>query len=114
MNKYIIKAAKHGKDDRFGFKEATEHLYFFAAGLKDLQKTIWCLTPPGYHVRTAQYFSRILRSGDAKLINPLSKTTMFEIKLIKHQPVIKHEIELSNPAGYKHKLKVVSPGSWKI
>ena len=41
MNKYIIKAAKHGKDDRFGFKEATEHLYFFAAGLKDLQKTIW-------------------------------------------------------------------------
>ena len=72
------------------------------------------MTPPGYHVRTAQYFSRILRSGDAKLINPLSKTTMFEIKLIKHQPVIKHEIELSNPAGYKHKLKVVSPDSWKI
>lgn len=32
MNKYIIKAAKHGKDDQFGFKEATEHLYFFAPG----------------------------------------------------------------------------------
>lgn len=32
MNKYIIKAAKHSNDDRFGFKEATEHLYFFAAG----------------------------------------------------------------------------------
>ena len=40
MNKYIIKAAKHGKDDRFGFKEATEHLYFFAAGLKDLQNLV--------------------------------------------------------------------------
>ena len=35
MNKYVIKAAKHKNDDRFGFKEATEHLYFIAAGLKD-------------------------------------------------------------------------------
>lgn len=114
MNKYIIKAAKHGKDDRFGFKEATEHLYFFAAGLKDLQKTIRCLTPPGYHVRSTQYFARILRPGEAKLLNPLLKTTMFEIKLVRHQPVVEHEIEFANSAGYKHKLKVIASASWKI
>lgn len=114
MNKYIIKAAKHKNDDRFGFKEATEHLYFFAVGLKDLQRTIWCLTPSGYHVGSIQYFSRILRSGDAKLLNPLLKTTMFEIKLVRHEPKVEHEIEFTNSTGYKHKLKVISSESWEI
>ena len=112
MNKYVIKAAKHNNDDRFGFKEAREHFYFFDAGLKDLQRTIRCLTPPGYHVGSMQYYSRILRSGNAKLMNPLQKTTMFEIKLVGHQPLVEKEIELTNSAGYKYKLKVISPKCW--
>lgn len=114
MNKYIIKAAKHSNDDRFCFKEATEHLYFFAAGSKDLQRTIRCLTPPGYHVGSVKNLSRILRSGEAEMMNPLLRTTMFEIRQIKHSPIVEYEIEFTNSGGHKHKLKVISPESWNI
>ena len=37
---------------------------------------------------------------------------MFEIKLVGHQPLVEKEIELTNSAGYKYKLKVISPKCW--
>lgn len=114
MRKFIIKKAQHNrKDDPFGFTEAKEHIYLFAAGLKDLRSTIRCATPPGYGVRSPRWFSNHILGGRLVMTNPLLLTVMYEVLEIYFTPEIEREMEYENNGGFKHKLKIISPEIWK-
>lgn len=114
MRKFIIKKAQHdSKGDPFGFTEAKDHLYLFAAGLKDLRNTIRCATPPGYGIRSHRWFSNHILSGSLVMINPLLLTVMYEVLEINFTPEIEREMEYENKGGFKHKLKIISPEIWE-
>lgn len=115
MRKFIIKKAQHNLrgGDPFGFKEATVHIYLFAAGLKDLRSTIRCITPPGYGIRSSRWFSKHIQGGELTMINPLLLTKTCEIKEINFTPKIEQELEHENKGGFKYKLKIISPEIWK-
>lgn len=112
MNKYIIKAGKSTEGDSFGFKEPKEFLFFFALGIKDLRNTIRCITPPGYRVKSPEWFSKMLQSKALKIMNPLLKTIMYEIRQINNSLPIEREL-IWNNRGFIHTLKIVSAENWK-
>ncbi|MDD3037931.1 hypothetical protein [Bacteroides sp.] len=113
MNRYIIKAAQHPKSDPFGFSEATDHVYLFARGLKDLRDTIRCITPQGYNVRSPRWFGKRLKSGKLTLNNPLLRTTMYEIRQVDSELKVEHEFDFTNRTKFQHRLKIVSVENWK-
>lgn len=114
MRKFIIKTAQHSRKsgDPFGFTEAKEHLYFYAAGFKDLRSTIRCATAPGYGVPSPRWFSKYMYGGYLEIKNPLLLTMMHEIMEIDFTPKIERIVEHENNGGFKHKLKIIDPELW--
>jgi len=114
MKKFLIKASTGGKNNPFFLTEPSEFVYLYCHGLTDLRKTMRCVTARGYRVRSAQWFSKMLRDGPLTLLSPFFKTTMFEIKQISFCPKIEAQGEFTNTAGITYNLKVVAPDKWDI
>lgn len=114
MRKFIIKSAQFNRKsgDPFGFTEATEHIYCYAAGLKDLRNIIRFITPRGYGVHSHRWFSKYTGKDVLVIKNPLLLTVMHEIMEIDYTPEIQKEIECRNKSGNKHKLKLINPRIW--
>lgn len=111
MKKFIVKAAK--PQDKFYMSESSDFIYLYCEGLNDLKKTIRCITPRGYNVRSTRWFSRYLKwnKGKLELRNPFFSTTMFEITEVKTPADVSSKIEYTNGFGFTHTLKLVDQGS---
>lgn len=90
------------------FKDSENHVSLACKGLDDLRKTIRCITPQGYRVRTKQWFSKYLKwnNQDLELRGGLFKTKMFRIREIPSMPPIK-EAEYTGAYDLKHNIKVI-------
>lgn len=115
MRKFIIKSAQHPpkSGDIFGFNEAEEHIYCYAAGVQDLRDIIRFITPTGYGVRSPRWFALYTSKLDVLVIkNPLLGTVMHEIIEINFTPEIEKEIEFRNQPCRVRILKIIKSELW--
>lgn len=112
MKHFIIKAAKN-KDLLAQLSEPTDFLYLTCSGLPALKKTMRCISPKGYRIRTAAWFSKHLRTGYVELIGSLFQRTMFEIKVIPETENEFKEIEFTNSFNITQKLRIINESKWE-
>lgn len=111
MRKFIIKAAK--PNDPFYMSEASEFLYFYCFGLKDLRKTLRCIMPRGYRTHTAQWYVNNMENNYIHIIHRWFQTTLYEIKMIERRIVPEKQLEYTNQSvGITHLLKLVNEKEW--
>lgn len=105
---FVIKCAK--PKDPFYMKETGDYIYLYARGYTDLSKVIRLITPRGYRVRKARWFSMWFKKYpiDLELKNPFFLTTMFVIRTVDKKPTITKSASFTNSFNYTHTINLTN------